>query len=183
MFRTFRTLAACLIAFVSYLAHGAEITHLGQPCHAKNILGYCMVADPQSQKDFLVLCNTNEATNIELLFIDFEDNTGEVYKAPAGQGSWALQELPGGKLAVGTYYDGKFLLFDLKSRTFTQTVQVPGEEYLWRFAVGSDHRLYSGTYPHAVLAALNPDTMELETFPNQVPPNMYLRYVLSLIHI
>lgn len=168
---------AVLLTVAGLAAAEATVESLGQPCRAKNILSGRVIADRTSGKEWLVLCNTNEASNVELLFIDFRNNTGKAYTAPAGQGSWALQELPGDRLAVGTYYDGKFLVFDLKKMEFIKTVKFPGEDYIWRFALGKDGRLYGGTYPHAKLGALNLDTYEVETWPCAVPPNMYLRYV------
>src|SRR5688500_6683007 len=82
---------------------------LGQPCLARNMHTGCLVQD--KGRDYFVLTNTNEITNAELIFIHIEAGTGEVYRAPTGAGAWALQKLPGSQLAVGTYYNGTFLIF------------------------------------------------------------------------
>src|SRR3954465_13221140 len=88
-------------------ALGAEkFEPLGQPCRAFNVLASRVVRDPAG-KEWFVLSNTNETTGVELIFIDFATNTANKYPAPAGQGAWALNQVPGDRLIVGTYYDGK----------------------------------------------------------------------------
>jgi hypothetical protein len=154
------------------------IEHLGQPCRAKNILSGRIVTDPASGRENPVLANSSEAANVELFFIDFENDTGKVYRAPASQGAWVLEQVPGNRLVVGTYYDGKFLIFDLEKKEFVKTVQVPGEEYVFCGAKGSDGRYYGGTYPHAKLAALDLDSYEVQTWDAAAPKNMYLRWLI-----
>ncbi len=61
--------------------------HLGQPCRARNLHNGCLVQD--RGRGFFVLTNTNEATNVELIFIDTATGEGEVYRAPTGAGAWA----------------------------------------------------------------------------------------------
>src|SRR5438552_5342499 len=155
---------------VMILACGAEaasqpaLEHLGRPCRAFNVLAGRDVIDP-SGKEWLVLTNMNEISGCELIFIDFEKNTGAAYRAPAGQGAWALQQV-GDKLVVGTYYDGQFMIFDLKQMKFVKSVGVPGEKYIWSIAQGSDGRIYGGTYPGGKLAALDLQTYAVEDLGN-----------------
>src|SRR5437867_6922625 len=127
---------------------------LGQPCRAFNVLAGRAVVDP-SGKEWLVLTNMNENSGAELIFIDFKNDKGRTFRAPAGAGSWALDEVPGKRLVVGTYYDGAWMVFDLASMKFVKTVHVPGEQYIWNNALGGDGRLYGGTYPGGKLAALD----------------------------
>jgi hypothetical protein len=54
--------------------------------------------------EWFVLSNTNESTGVELIFIDFKNNTAEKFRAPAGSGAWMLNQVPGERLIVGTYY-------------------------------------------------------------------------------
>jgi hypothetical protein len=54
---------------------------------------------------------------------------------------------------------------------------MPGEEYFWNGALGSDGRLYGGTYPGGKLGALNLDTLELEDCGAPAKPNLYCRNV------
>jgi streptogramin lyase len=137
------------------------------------------VKDPGG-KEWLVLTNMNEATHCELIFVDYANNTSKTFTGPAGQGAWSLNVVPGDRLVVGTYYDGDYLVFDLKQMAFTHTVPVPGEGYIWSSALGSDGRLYGGTYPGAHLAALDLETYKIEDLGNPVPPNHYLRNVSAL---
>jgi len=157
----------------------AEVEHLGQPCRAKNVLASIVVRDPVDGTDQLVLTNMNEAAGAELLFIDYRKNTGRVVKAPAGDGSWALNEVPGNRLVVGTYYDGMFMVYDLAKREWVKSVKFPGEDYIWNLAMGKDGRIYGGTYPGGKLGALDLDTYELEDCGAPARPNMYLRYVTA----
>src|SRR5438552_8606310 len=148
---------------------------LGQPSRAFNVLAGRDVIDPQG-KEWLVLTNMNEISGCELIFIDFENNTGTTYRASAGQGAWALQQV-GEKLIVGTYYDGQFMVFDLKQMKFLRSVGVSGEKYIWSVALRSVGRVYGGTYPGGKLAALNLADYSVENFGNPAPPNLYLRNV------
>ena len=54
-------------------------------------------------KEWFVLSNTNETSGVELIFIDFAANTGKTFRAPAGQGAWLLNPVPGDRLIVGTW--------------------------------------------------------------------------------
>jgi hypothetical protein len=156
----------------------AKIEHLGQPCIARNVLAGRLVRD--GDREWFVLTNMNETVGMELIFIDPRADRGQVYRAPAGSGSWALLPVPGGRLAVGTYYDGAFMLFDIPRRQWIKTVHFPGESYLWTFALGGDGRLYSGTYPGGKLGALDLKTLTLEDLGAPSKPNLYLRYTSAL---
>jgi hypothetical protein len=176
----FATLAAALVlSFAPAPAFSADVEPLGQPCRAFNILYGRNVKAPDG-RDYLVLANMNEATHTELIFLDYDKNEARTFVAPAGSGAWSLNQVPNDRLVVGTYYDGTWMTFDLKSMAFTKTAKIKGEDYIWSSALGSDGRLYGGTYPGAHLAALNLDTHEIEDFGNPVPPNTYLRNVSAL---
>ncbi len=157
-----------------------NIIHLGQPCRAKNVLAKCLVIDRRDGRERFVLTNMNEQTGCELIFVDFEKNTAEVFRAPAGSGSWALMEVPGDRLVVGTFYDGAFMIFDLNKMEFTNVSRFPGESYIWNLAMGSDGRVYGGTYPGGKLGALDLNTYEVEDCGAGAPPNLYCRNVSSL---
>ena len=77
---------AAAIALAATNAAPAQLEHLGQPCRAKNILAGCVVTDRQDGRERFVLTNMNEDTGCELIFIDYEKNTGRVVHAPAGSG-------------------------------------------------------------------------------------------------
>lgn len=161
-------------------ASSAEIVKLGQPCQARNVLAGRVVVDRATGRDMLVLSNMNENAGAELIFIDHEKDTAKVYRAPAGAGSWALNEVPGDRLVVGTFYDGRFMVFDLKKMEFMHVSEFPGESYIWNLAIGSDGRVYGGTYGGGKLGALDLNTYAVEDLGAPAPPNMYLRNVTAL---
>src|SRR5438876_5007707 len=98
-----------LTLLVCSFASAAKFENLGQPCRSFNVLASRVVKDPAG-KEWFVLSNTNETSGVELIFIDFAANTGQTFRAPAGQGAWALNQVPGDRLIVGTYYDGKMMV-------------------------------------------------------------------------
>ena len=150
---------------------------LGQPCRAKQVLAGRVVVDRRDGREWFVLTNDNETQGSELLFIDPATGEGRMIVAPAGAGSWALNEVREDRLVVGTFYDGAFMIFDLNTMAFVKTVKFPGEEYIWNLAVGADGRVYGGTYPGGKLGALDLDTYAVEDLGAPAPPNMYLRTV------
>jgi hypothetical protein len=79
---------ACALLLLAVSAQAVTLEHLGQPCRAKNMLASRLVVDRADGRERLVVTNMNEDTGCELIFIDFERDTGEVYRAPAGSGSW-----------------------------------------------------------------------------------------------
>ena len=169
--------ATTILLIAAVGANAAKLELLGQPCYAKNVLATALVKDRATDKEWFVLSDMNEATHGELLFIDFENNTGKAYKAPAGSGAWALKEVAGDRLIVGTFYDGVFMVFDLNKMEFTKVADFPGQSYIWNLAVGSDGRVYGGTYSGGKLGALDLNDYSVEDFGNPAPPNLYLRYV------
>src|SRR5688500_3036285 len=171
---------ALLISSVASASAAAPFEHLGQPCRGFNVLASRVVTTPDG-KEWFVLSNSNETSGVELIFIDFSDNTGKKFGEPAGQGAWMLNPVPDDRLVVvGTYYDGKMMIFDLKTMSFTKTVDLPGEEYFWNGAVGGDGRLYAGTYPGGKLAALELEKLALDDLGAPAKPNLYLRNVSTL---
>lgn len=136
-----------------------------------------MVTDRQDGRERIILLNNNETHGCELLYIDFEQDRGEVFSAPAGSGSWTGIEVPGDRLVIGTFYDGAFVVFDLKARKFITSVKCPDENYIWNVVPGPDGRVYGGTYPGAKLVAMDLKTYAVEDLGAPVLPNQYLRYV------
>lgn len=168
---------ALLVSFTVSAVRAADVELVGQPCRAKQILGTLMVTDRHDGRERLVLLNDNETAHCQILYIDFEKDTGEVFTAPAGAGSWTGIEVPGDRLVIGTFYDGCFMVFDLKTKTFAKVAKFPGEEYIWNQVLGADGRVYGGTYPGGKLGALNLDTYTVEDLGNPAAPNQYLRNV------
>lgn len=152
---------------------------LGEPCLSFNVLGGLVTKDPKTGNDLAVMTNMNERGG-ELILVDLETNTGEKLDAPSGQGGWALKELPGNRIAYGTFYDGHIMVFDLKTREWIKDIDVPGEQYVWNFTIGADGRLYGGTYDGGKLVSMDTETYEIKDHGNGAPPNLYGRYVSAL---
>jgi hypothetical protein len=168
----------CLL-LVAAVHAAPQVELIGQPCRAKNVLAARYVIAPDG-KEWFVLTNMNETAGMELIFIDFRSNTGRAIRAPAGAGSWALLQVPGNRLIVGTFYDGVFMVFDLQRMEFVKVADFPGESYIWNLALGGDGRVYGGTYPGGKLGALDLATYTVEDCGAPASPNMYLRYVSAL---
>ncbi|MFM7322159.1 MAG: hypothetical protein ACKO5K_11635 [Armatimonadota bacterium] len=157
-----------------------RIRSLGKPCRSRNVLAGRLVAF-DGRKEF-ILTNMNEAANMELIRIDVDRRTAKVIGAPAGSGAWALNHLGGGRMAVGTYYDGTWMLYDVRREAWIGKGKFPGEDYLWNFAVGKDGRIFAGTYPGGKLGSYDPGTGAIEDCgaPTKSAGNQYLRYVSPL---
>ncbi len=149
------------------------ISSLGQPCRAKNILSGRVIRNRHGDGELLVLASSNEVAGVQLLFVDYEKDTAEAFTSPAGSGAWGLVEVPDDRLVISTHYDGKFVVFDLKTMAFTQVVDFPEESYIWATVIGSDGRVYGGTYPNAKIAAFDPSTCEVEEVGASPVHNMY----------
>ncbi len=152
-------------------------TLLGKPCRARQILGGTVVRDRKTGREMFVITNMNEVSGAELIFIDVATGKARVFRAPAGAGSWNVREVRGDRLIVGTFYDGTFLVFSLRSMRFIKHVRFANEQYLWNTAIGGDGKVYAGTYPGGRLGALDLDTYTVEDCGAPAPPNLYLRYV------
>lgn len=151
---------------------------LGEPCRSANVLASGLVH--ANGKEYFAMVNMNEISHAELILIDTKTGEGKSFKAPAGAGCWAMQQVDPHRVVLGTYYDGMFMVFDLNSMKFTKTIQFPGEQYLWNFAIGNDGRLYTGTYPGGKLGALDLTNYTVQDFGNPAKPNMYCRLVSTL---
>ena len=81
-----RAAMVCLLSAWVPTAAAAKIEHLGRPCRAKQVLAGRVVVDRADGRERFVLLNDNESHGAELLFIDFEKNTGRMIPAPAGAG-------------------------------------------------------------------------------------------------
>lgn len=151
---------------------------LGEPCRSANVLGTGLVHN--GSKEYFAMVNMNEITHAELILIDTKTGEGKSFRAPAGAGCWAIHQVDSHRVVLGTYYDGMFMVFDLDSMKFIKTIHFPGEDYLWNFAMGSDGRLYTGTYPGGKLGALNLINYQVEDLGNPAKPNLYCRLVSTL---
>ncbi len=168
MFAIYFRLMNKYLLFLAVLIFGVptaaaqKLESFGQPCRAKQILAGRVVFDRTDQRERFIITNDNEAQGLELFTVDFERNAGEMHLAPAGAGAWALAEVPGDRLLIGTFFGGDIVVFDLKTRKFIKTAKFPGEEYILTLTPGKDGRVYGGTYPGAKLGALDLTTYAVE---------------------
>ncbi len=154
---------------------------LGQPCMAANYITGTAVYNPEGDFELLVLSSANETGAMELVFINPGEKQYSKVAAPAGSGAWALTVLPpGDKVAAGTYYDGRLLVFDMPSWSFTANEAFPGAAYIWNFAQGGDGRAYFGTANGGKLGVLNPSNFQVEDCGAPMPPNQSVRRVTAL---
>jgi hypothetical protein len=176
------TAALTLVIALSAIAadNPTPVKHIADPCRARNVLSARFVKDPKSGHECVAMVDMNEIIGAELLLIDLKTGKGKSYKCPAGQGGWALMEVPGNRLVVGTFYDGQYMVFDLNKKQFIKSVGFPGESYIWEFALGSDGRLYGGTYAGGKLLSLDLNDYTVRDCGAPAPPNMYLRNLSSL---
>ncbi|MCA9412415.1 MAG: hypothetical protein KC944_14460 [Candidatus Omnitrophica bacterium] len=152
---------------------------VGELCRSKQVLAGLVSVDPSDGRERLWLTNDNEEKGCEILSIDFEKDTGEMFVAPAGAGAWGFLEIPGKRFVVSTFYDGTFMTFDIAKKTFLNHKRLGDQTYVWSVAMGSDGRVYGGSYPGARLGAFDPDTGEVEDLGCPLEPNMYLRMTAS----
>ncbi|MCX6741265.1 MAG: hypothetical protein NTY61_02600, partial [Candidatus Parcubacteria bacterium] len=176
------TAALTLVTAMSVIAADSPtpVKHIADPCRARNVLSGRFVRDPKTGHECVAMVDMNEITGAELLMIDLKTGKGVSYKCPGGQGGWALLEVPGERLVIGTFYDGQYMVFDLNKKLFIKSVGLPGESYIWEFAIGSDGRLYGGTYSGGKLLSLDLNTYTVRDCGAPAPPNLYLRNLSSL---
>jgi len=174
--------ALTLVAGVSVIAadNPAAMKPIAEPCRSRNVLSARFLTDPTTGHESLAMVDMNEMTGAELLMTDLKTGKGTSYKCPAGQGGWALLEVSGNRLIIGTFFDGQYMVFDLVKRVFVKSVGLPSESYIWEFALGSDGRLYGGTYSGARLISLDLNDYTVRDCGAPAPPNMYLRNLSSL---
>ena len=168
-------------AFLPAAAELAPVESLGRPCTSLHFLGGAAVRDTAANIDYVALAAASEADPMSLVFIDPATGDVRVAQAPSGSGAWAVAQIPGtNQVAVGTYFNGRVLVFDMTSGTFVKEIPLEGQSCVWNFAAGADNRLYFGTYPGGVLCALNPADLSVEVLGAGAPPNTSLRRVSAL---
>ena len=165
-----------LSAFAVLAALSMEL--IGQPVRAKNILAAQVAVNPNTGRDIAILSNNNEGSGGEIILLDVDSGDAMVFKTPAGAGAEGLTEVPDHRFALGTFYDGHVMVFDLKSMQFLKSQQFAGESYVWGFAMGNDGRAYFGTFPGGRLGALDLSDYSIADLGAPAPPNFYLRAVV-----
>jgi sugar lactone lactonase YvrE len=163
-------------------AEQSTYSEAAEPCRNFNILGVVSLIDPKDGREKLVLSNFAAGSVGNLIFIDTKTHEGETIPLPGDSGAWAILPL-GDKLLVGTCPDYGYLhSLDLRKREWAKPLRIESEKYIWNFALGSDGRVYGGTYPGCVLLRYDPEKHELANVGrvSEHAKNMYSRHVYGL---
>jgi hypothetical protein len=158
----------------------ASITYVGQPCRNFNILASVVILDPWDGREKFVLSNMAVGETGNLIFIDTETGVGESFVLPGDYGAWGLVNWNNEKLIVGTCPEHAFLhCFELRTRTWKESLTVENEKYFWNLTIGSDDNVYGGTWPGCSLLRYNPAEHTLENLgrASDNPENIYSRSV------
>lgn len=156
--------------------------YLEQPCRNYCFFKGILLNDPKDGKEKYVLSSLVAGGIGEVLIIDPVSGEGETLQIPGDNGAWALLNYKNEKLLVGTCgVYGYLHCLDLKTRKWEPTLKVEGISYIWDLALGSDGKVYGGTYPGCVLLKYDPD---LHTLVNLGPMtkdegNLYSRLVFT----
>ncbi|WP_127587175.1 hypothetical protein [Paenibacillus koleovorans] len=138
-------------------------TLLGHPCRNFNILAKTVIQDPKDGREKLVLANFVAGGTGVLIFVDTEDHSYETITLPGDEGAWGLVNWFNKKLVVGTCPQHAYLhCLDLTTREWAEPLSDPGEKYFWDMTVGSDGKVYGGTWPGCSLLRYDPETHELK---------------------
>ncbi|WP_149241866.1 hypothetical protein [Dyadobacter sp. 32] len=177
------SLVASGLCIVSGWGHSSEPVSYelsGKPCRNFNILANCSLTDPYDQREKFVLSNFAEGETGSIILIDTLTGKGENFVLPVGAGAWGLVNWHNEKLIVGTCTEQAYLhVFDLKTRQWAKPIISEKESYFWQMGLGSDDKVYGGTYPGCALTRYDPAT-GLFTNLGRVsgnPKNLYSRPV------
>ncbi|MDI4645031.1 hypothetical protein [Cohnella hashimotonis] len=153
---------------------------VGQPCRNFNILGQTSLIDPLDGKEKHVLSNFALGGTGTVVIIDTLTGEGEQHELPIGNGAWGIVNWNNEKLVIGTCVEQAYLhVLDLRTRTWAEPLKSIGESYFWKMGLGSDGKVYGGTYPGCSLMQYDPATHTLVNLGkvSENPKNLYSRPV------
>ena len=135
----------------------ARYEYVAKPSRNFNILGHTSITDPWDGREKYVLSNFALGGTGTVVLIDVLTGDGESFALPVGNGAWGIVNWHDEKLVIGTCVDQAYLhVFDLKSRTWAEPLPSVGESYFWQMTIGSDDKIYGGTYPGCSLMQYDP---------------------------
>ncbi|RKN72396.1 hypothetical protein [Paenibacillus ginsengarvi] len=143
-------------------------------------MAHTVMLDPLDGREKLVLSNYAAGQTGNLIFIDTVTGEGESIMLPGDGGAWGLVNWRNEKLVVGTCPQHAYLhVLDLKTRTWAEPLQDPGEKYFWKMTLGSDGNVYGGTWPGCSLLRYDPIHHKLQNMgrASDNPKNQYSRPV------
>lgn len=136
---------------------------IAQPCKNFCFMSMIPMTDPLDGRTKFVMSSFAAGRTGILVIVDPEDPSyGERLELPGDEGAWALLNLNDEKILVGTSAQKGYLhCLDLKTRTWSVPLNVPGELYIWNLALGSDGMVYGGTWPGCQLLQYDPQAHTL----------------------
>ncbi len=141
------------------------------------------IKDPLDGRKKLVMISFAAGRTGILIIVDPENTeAGELLELPGDEGAWALLNLNDEKILVGTCAQKGYLhCLDLKTRSWSKPLSVPGELYIWNLALGSDGMVYGGTWPGCRLLRYDPKAHTLTDLgrAGENEKNLYSRMVYS----
>lgn len=103
----------------------------------------------------------------------------KIWKHSEG-GAFALELGPDNRIYIGTYYQGHVLRLDPQTDKLEDLgPAIPGETYVWKFAIGPDKQIYGSTFPNAKLFRLEPATGKITDLGRMDAREKYLRAIAA----
>ena len=154
--------------------------YLNDPCRNFCILASTALIDPMDGHEKIVLSSFVDGGTGILVFIDRITGEGEAVSLPGDEGAWALLNINNEKLLVGTCgLFGYLHKLDLRTRTWSEPLRDKDETYIWNLVMGSDEKVYGGTWPGGVMLQYDVEGHTLKNLGrmSDVEENMYVREV------
>lgn len=153
---------------------------VAEPCRNFCIFSSAIFTDPADGIEKLVLSNYTDGGRGLIVIINTENGEHETLEIPGDEGCWAILNYKNEKLVLGTCSNyGYVHTLDLKTRKWLEPLRDKDERYIWNMTLGSDGKIYGGTWPGCVLLQYDPEKHELVNIGKltDVPGNMYCRPV------
>lgn len=117
----------------------------------------------------------------QLIELDYHRNRAVAWTIPTGIGSWGIIKGQDGNLYMGSYYEGKLMCFNPRTKTWLPMPQASAEfrkqnPIITDLVQAPDGRIYFGTFPSAHLARYDPRTRTVEDL-GRVADEQYVRWL------
>jgi streptogramin lyase len=121
----------------------------------------------------------------QLIELDYRRNRAAAWTIPTGIGSWGIIKGQDGNLYLGSYYGGKLMCFNPRTKTWLPMPQASAEfrrqnPIITDLVQAPDGRIYYGTFPGAHLAVYDPHAKTVEDL-GKVANEKYVRW-LAVTH-
>jgi len=117
----------------------------------------------------------------QLIELDYRHDRAVSWTIPAGIGSWGIIKGQDGNLYMGSYYQGKLMCFNPRTKAWLSMPQASAQfrrqnPIITDLVQAPDGRIYFGTFPGAHLARYDPRTRTVEDL-GKVAPEKYVRWL------